>query len=43
MVIKNKKKKILMNERIIMEKSKHPFIIELKYAFESEKYLVFIL
>lgn len=43
MVIKNKKKKILMNERIIMEQSKHPFIIELKYAFEAEKYLVFIL
>ena len=43
MVIKNKKKKIVMNERIIMEKAKHPFLIDLKYAFEAEKYIVFIL
>lgn len=43
MVIKNKKKKIVMNQRIIMENSKHPFLIDLKYAFEAEKYIVFVL
>lgn len=26
-----------------MEDSRHPFIIELKYAFEAERYIVFVL
>jgi serine/threonine protein kinase len=26
-----------------MEDAKHPFIIDLKYAFEAEKYIVFVL
>lgn len=33
MVVRNKKKKIVMNERNIMVDSKHPFLIELKQAF----------
>ena len=43
MVIRNKKKKIVMNERNIMVSSKHPFVIDLKYSFEAEKYIVFIM
>lgn len=43
MVIKNKKKGIVMNERNIMTKAKHPFVIDLRYAFETEKYIVFAL
>ena len=31
-----------MNERNIMKESNHPFVIDLKYAFETEKYLIFI-
>lgn len=42
MIVKNKKKRIIMNERNIMKDSTHPFLIELKYAFETDKYLVFI-
>jgi serum/glucocorticoid-regulated kinase 2 len=42
MIVKNKKKRIIMNERNIMKESKHPFVIDLKYAFETEKYLIFI-
>lgn len=33
MIIKNKKKKIIMNERNIMKSTKYPFVIDLKYAF----------
>lgn len=43
MVVKNKKKKIVMNERNIMVNSKHPFLVNLKYAFEAEKYIVFVM
>lgn len=43
MIVKHKKKKIIMNERNIMRNSSHPFIVEMKFAFESEKYLVFVL
>ena len=32
-----------MNERNIMVETKHPFIIELKYSFEAEKYIVFVM
>ena len=32
-----------MNERNIMEQSAHPFIIDMKFAFETEKYLAFVL
>lgn len=42
MIIKNKKKKIIMNERNIMKATKFPFVIDLKYAFQAEKYIVFI-
>lgn len=42
MVVQNQKKGIIMNERNIMCESEHPFVIELKYAFESEKYIVFV-
>ena len=33
MIVKNKKKRIIMNERNIMKESSHPFVIDLKYAF----------
>ncbi len=32
-ILENKKKKIVMNEKRIMERVKHPFIIEMKFAF----------
>lgn len=32
-IIKNKKKNIVMNQKKIMEKLKHPFIIEMKFSF----------
>ena len=41
-IVKNKKKNIIMNERNIMKDCNHPFLIEMKFAFESEKFLVFI-
>lgn len=42
-IVKNKKKKIIMNERNIMKQADHPFIIDMKFAFETEKYLAFVL
>jgi serine/threonine protein kinase len=42
-IIKNKKKKIVMNERNIMVELKHPFLIEMKFAFESKESLIFVL
>lgn len=42
-IIKNKKKKIVMNERNIMIELKHPFLIEMKFAFESKESLIFVL
>jgi serine/threonine protein kinase len=32
-IVKNKKKKIIMNERNIMKQADHPFIIDMKFAF----------
>ena len=43
MIVKNKKEKLVMNERNIMANCIHPFVISLKCAFESEKYLVFVM
>lgn len=34
-IIKNKKKSIVMNERNIMIEIDHPFVLPLKFAFES--------
>jgi len=42
-IVKNKKKRIIMNERNIMKSVEHPFVIEMKFAFESDKYLVFVM
>ena len=42
MIVKNKKQGIIMNERNIMEEASHPFLIEMKFAFETEKYLIFV-
>jgi len=42
-IVKNKKKRIIMNERNIMKSAEHPFVIEMKFAFESDKYLVFVM
>jgi serum/glucocorticoid-regulated kinase 2 len=41
-IVKNRKKNIIMNERNIMKDTTHPFLIEMKFAFETEKFLVFI-
>lgn len=32
-IVKNKKKNIIMNERNIMKSTNHPFLIEMKFAF----------
>jgi serine/threonine protein kinase len=32
-IVKNKKKKIVMNERNIMAELSHPFVIKMKFAF----------
>jgi serine/threonine protein kinase len=32
-IVKNKKKNIIMNERNIMKSTSHPFLIEMKFAF----------
>lgn len=40
-IIKNKKEVIVMNERNIMTKINHPFLLKLEYAFESKNYLGF--
>ena len=42
-IVKNKKKRIIMNERNIMKSADHPFVIEMKFAFECDKYLVFVM
>lgn len=41
-IVKNKKKNIIMNERNIMKSSSHPFLIDMKFAFETSKYLIFV-
>ena len=41
-IVKNKKKNIIMNERNIMKSSSHPFLIDMKFAFETAKYLIFV-
>lgn len=43
MIIRNKKQTIIMNERNIMSECSHPFLIEMKFAFETDKYLAFVL
>jgi len=43
-IIKNQKKKIVINERNIMiELSNHPFLSKLYFAFESKSHLVFVM
>lgn len=32
-IVKNKKKRIIMNERNIMKSADHPFVIDMKFAF----------
>lgn len=41
-IVKNKKKNIIMNERNIMKTSSHPFLIDMKFAFETQKFLIFV-
>lgn len=41
-IIKNKKKNIIMNERNIMKSINHPFLIAMKFAFETHKFLIFV-
>jgi serine/threonine protein kinase len=42
-VIRKKRERLIMNERNILTFVKHPFIVELKYAFQDELSLYFIL
>ena len=42
-IIKDRKKKIIMNELSTMKAASHPFLIEMKFAFETECYLSFVL
>lgn len=31
-----------MNERNIMKSSTHPFLIDMKFSFETQKFLIFV-
>jgi serum/glucocorticoid-regulated kinase 2 len=42
-ILRNKKRRIVQNEKCIMQELRHPFIIEMKFAFESASCLVFVL
>ncbi|CAD8163908.1 unnamed protein product [Paramecium pentaurelia] len=42
-IMQQNKQNIIQNERDIMIKLNHPFIVKMQYAFESRKYLVFVL
>lgn len=42
-IVKNKKKSIVMNERNIMIEINHPFVLPLKFAFESSEFIIFVL
>ena len=42
-IVQNKKKSIVMNERNIMIEIDHPFILPVKFAFESAEFIIFIL
>ncbi|CAD8163008.1 unnamed protein product [Paramecium octaurelia] len=42
-IIQQNKQSIIQNERDIMSILNHPFIVKMQYAFESRKYLVFVL
>lgn len=42
-IAENNKQGIVENERNIMAEVTHPFILELKFAFESADFLVFVL
>jgi len=42
-IIGSGKEQIIQSERDIMVQLEHPFILKMHYAFESRKYLVFVL
>jgi serine/threonine protein kinase len=42
-LIKKKRKQIIINEKNIMKKLDHPFIISLKFAFEMAHHAIFVL
>ncbi|CAD8205925.1 unnamed protein product [Paramecium octaurelia] len=42
-IISQNKQIIIQNERDIMSNLNHPFIVKIQYAFESRRYLVFVL
>ncbi|CAK70461.1 unnamed protein product (macronuclear) [Paramecium tetraurelia] len=42
-ILQQNKQQIIQQERDIMSNLDHPFIVGLQYAFESRKYLVFVL
>ncbi|CAD8058949.1 unnamed protein product [Paramecium primaurelia] len=42
-IMQQNKQNIIQNERDIMFNLNHPFIVKMQYAFESRKYLVFVL
>jgi serine/threonine protein kinase len=43
LILKHKKNKIVMNERNIMESINHPFVIKMKFSFETADNLAFVL
>ncbi|CAD8068434.1 unnamed protein product [Paramecium sonneborni] len=42
-IMQQNKQNIIQNERDIMFNLNHPFIVKMQYAFESRRYLVFVL
>ncbi|CAD8089331.1 unnamed protein product [Paramecium sonneborni] len=42
-IMQQNKQNIIQNERDIMYNLNHPFIVKMQYAFESRRYLVFVL
>jgi serum/glucocorticoid-regulated kinase 2 len=42
-IVDNERESIVENERFIMEAARHPFLVELFYAFETENYFAFIM
>ncbi|CAD8070349.1 unnamed protein product [Paramecium primaurelia] len=42
-IISQNKQNIIQNERDLMSNLNHPFIVKIQYAFESRRYLVFVL
>lgn len=42
-ILENERESIVENERFIMEAARHPFLVQLFYAFETENFFAFVL